>query len=130
MSKVANWGHWVVGVFFAIKGLGMLYEIVPHYTHALRNHLPFSYQDYLLMIVWAVYLVCAWGILRWRQWGQIAAITLSVLELALVVGMVSLFGPLSLDRNIVLWSALNCAIVVWFVLPEVRSGYWHGNQTA
>ena len=130
MSKVANWGHWVVAGIFAIKGLGMLYEIIPHYTHALRNHLPFSYQDYLLMVVWAVYLVCAWGVLRWRHWGQIAAITLSVLELAVVVEMVSLFGPLSLDRNIILWSALNRGVVIWLVLPQVRSGYWQRTRTA
>jgi hypothetical protein len=120
----------VVAGIFAIKGLGMLYEITPHFIHALRNRIPLSYQDYLILIPWALYLVCAWGILRWRQWGQISALTLSFLELAMVVTMVAMYGTFSLDSNIVLWSALNCAVVIWLVLPQVRSGYWQRTQTA
>jgi len=130
VSKVANWGRWVVSGIFAIKGLGMLSEIIPHFIHALRNRLPFSYQDYLILIPWALYLICAWGILRWRQWGQISALTLSALELAVVVTMVAMYGSLSLDSNIVLWSALNWGVVIWLVLPQVRSGYWQRTQTA
>ena len=130
VSKVANWGRWVVAGIFAIKGLGMLSEIIPHFIHALRNRLPFSYQDYLILIPWALYLICAWGILRWRQWGQISALTLSALELAVVVTMVAMYGSLSLDSNIVLWSALNWGVVIWLVLPQVRSGYWQRTQTA
>ncbi|MGD0955885.1 MAG: hypothetical protein ABR953_03550 [Candidatus Acidiferrales bacterium] len=130
MSKVVHWGHWVVAGVFAIKGLGMLYEIIPHFIHALRNQIPFSDQDYLILIPWALYLACAWGILRWRQWGQIFALMLSLLELTAVVTMVAMYGLLSLDSNIVLWSALNCGVVIWLVLPQVRSGYWQRTQTA
>lgn len=130
MSKVAEWGRWLVGAFFALKGLGMLCEIIPHFTHALRNQIPLTYQDYLILIPWALYLICAWGVLRWRQWGQIFALTLSLLELAAVVTMVAMYGPLSLDSNIVLLSALNCGVVIWLVLPQVRSGYWQRTQTA
>ena len=130
MRKVVDWGRWVVAGIFAIKGIGMLYEITPHFIHALRNRIPLSYQDYLILIPWALYLVCAWGILRWRQWGQISALSLSFLELAMVVTMVAMYGTFSLDSNIVLWSALNCAVVIWLVLPQVRSGYWQRTQTA
>ena len=38
--------------------------------------------------------------------------------------MVAMYGLLSVDSNIVLWSALNCGVVIWLVLPPVRSGYW------
>ena len=38
--------------------------------------------------------------------------------------------PCQLDGNIVLWSALNCGVVIWLVLPQVRSGYWQRTQTA
>lgn len=113
----------MVAAFFAFKGFGLMYENIPHFTHALRNHIPLSYQDYLMVAPWALYPACAWGILTWRQWGQIGAITLSVLELAVVVALVAMYGPLALDRNIILWSALNGIVVIWFVLPQVRSGY-------
>ena len=130
MSRVASWGHWLVAAFFAFKGLLLIYENVPHFTHALRNHIPLSYQDYLLVVPWMLYSACAWGILRWRPWGQIGAIVLSILELAVVVALVAMYGPLSLDRNIILWAALNAGVVIWFVLPAVRAGYWQRYRTA
>ena len=130
MSKIAHWGHWLVAAFFAFKGFLFIYENVPHFTHALRNHIPLTYQDYLLLAPWIAYPACAWGILKWRQWGQIGAIALSSLELAVIVAMVAMYGPLSLDRNIILWSALNAGVVIWFVLPPVRAGYWPRQRTA
>lgn len=130
MSRVANWGHWLVAAFFAFKGFLFIYENVPHFTHALRNHLPLSYQDYLLLVPWVAYPACAWGVLRWRAWGQIGAVTLSLLEIAVIVGMVSIFGAASLDLNIILWSAANAGVVIWFVLPTVRAGYWQRQRTA
>jgi len=108
----------------------MLVQVVPHSVHALRNHLSFSWQDYLILIPWLLYLGCAWGIVRWRQWGQIGAAVLSILELAVVVVMAILYGPLILDLNILLWSGVNCAIVIWLVLPEVRLGYSRRAQAA
>ncbi|HEX4075887.1 MAG TPA: hypothetical protein VHX49_10845 [Candidatus Acidoferrales bacterium] len=130
MSAIAKWGHWVVAAFFAFKGIGLIYENVPHFAHALRNHIPLTDQDYLLAVPWVLYPACAWGILKWRQWGQIGAIALSVLELAVAVTLVVMYGPLSLDRNIILWSALNAGVVIWFVLPEVRAGYWPRQRPA
>ncbi len=94
------------------------------------NHIPLTYQDYLLLVPWVAYPACAWGVLRWRRWGQIGAAVLSSLELAVIVAMVAMYGPLSLDRNIILWSALNAGVVIWFVLPPVRAGYWQRHRTA
>jgi hypothetical protein len=123
VSRIAKWGRWLVAAFFALKGFGLMYENIPHFTHALRNHLPLSYEDYLMVLPWVLYPACAWGILTWRQWGQIGAIALSILELTVVVVMMAMYGPLTLDRNIILWSALNAGVVIWLVLPQVRSGY-------
>jgi hypothetical protein len=130
VTRVANWGRWPVAAFFAFQGFGLIYENLPHFTHALDNHIPLSYQDYLMVLPWVLYPACAWGILDWREWGQIGAITLSILELAVVVALVVMYGPLSLDRNIILWSALNAGVVIWFTLPEVRAGYWRRHRTA
>jgi hypothetical protein len=130
VNGIAKWGRWVVAAFFAFKGIGLIYQNVPHFTHALRNHIPLPYQDYLLVVPWVLYPACAWGILKWRQWGQISAIVLSVLELAVAVTLVAMYGPLSLDRNIILWSALNAGVVIWFVLPAVRAGYWPRQRVA
>lgn len=130
MSRVANWGRWLVAVFFAFKGFLFIYENAPHFTHALGNHIPLTYQDYLLLVPWVAYPACAWGVLRWRRWGQIGAVALSSLELAVIIAMVAMYGRLSLDRNIILWSALNAGVVIWFVLPAVRAGYWQRHRTA
>jgi hypothetical protein len=130
VNRVANWGRWLVAAFFAFKGFGLIYENIPHFTHALGSHIRLSYQDYLLVVPWVLYPACAWGVLRWRRWGQMGAVALSSLELAAVIGMVAMYGPLSLDRNIILWSVLNAGVVIWFVLPGVRAGYWQRHQTA
>jgi hypothetical protein len=130
VTKIVKLGRWVVGAIFALKGLGMLLAIVPHFLHALRNRIPLTYQDYLVAFPWALYLACAWGVWRWRQWGQIVAIALSAMEIAVVAGITAIYGPLALDRNLMLMAALNCGIVVWLVLPQVRSGYWQRARTA
>jgi hypothetical protein len=130
VNGIAQWGRWLVAAFFAFKGFLFIYENVPHFTHALHNHIPLTYEDYLVVAPWVLYPACAWGVLRWRSWGQIGAVTLSLLEIAVVIAMVTMFGAISLDRNIILWSALNAGVVIWFVLPAVRAGYWPRQRAA
>jgi hypothetical protein len=113
----------VVAAFLAFKGFLLIYENTPHFIHAFENRIALTYQDYLLVTPWVVDPVCAWGLLAWRRWARIAAIALSSMEIAAIVALAAMYGWLLLDRNILLWTAANCAVVIWLALPQVRAGY-------
>ena len=130
MSKVADWGRWVVAGVFAAKGALFSYHFVLDLTNDLRTHVQMIGWGYLIPIVCITYLVCAWGLLRWRHWSYVIAITLSVMELGVVAFAAHLVPWSALDRNTILWSIVTCVLLIWLLTPPMRTGYSQRGQIA
>ena len=131
MSRLVTWGHWVIAAVLATKGSGTLYEIIRQFPRAWRDRDVTSYPtDYLILVLCALYFACAWGVLNWRKWAYISAIALSLSELAVFATMAVMDWSAAIVTSIVLWSALNGAVLAWLVLPPVRSNYLQRRRTA
>ena len=131
MSKIVTWGHWLVAAVLATKGMGLLYEMVAYFPRAWRHPHTLTYPtDYLTVALCLLYLACGWGILKWRKWAYIFTVTLSLLEIALFVAIVAMDWSATLVTSIILWTALNCAVVTWLILPMVRTTYQQRQATA
>jgi hypothetical protein len=130
MSKLVNWGHWLVAAAFAAKGIYISYRFLLDLIHGKRSSIETLYSDYLIGVVGVIYLLCSWGLPNWRRWGLVVAITLSAGEIFVVALFVSSRFPLWLDRGIVLWIAITRMIVAWLLLPPVRAQYGQRTQAA
>jgi hypothetical protein len=130
MSKLVNGGHWLVAAAFAMKGIVFSYHFVLNLIHGKRGSHQLSSSDYLMGVVCVVYLLCSWGLLKWRHWSLVIAITLSVVEIFFVAIAVHSTFPVWLDRDTVLWGVLTCMIVAWLLLPRVLAQYRQGMQAA
>lgn len=143
MSLIIKQMRWVVAAAFAAKGIVWLYEsFVDLRRIGLGRMTLYSMSDYLVVTLCAFYIGTAWGILRWRRWGRVAAIALSVAELAQLITevvMVAMVWPttlwsaafwLGLGRPVVLSAVLNCAVLTWLLLRTIRMQYRRQVQPA
>ena len=133
MSKVVDWGHWVVGALFAAWALDSLGHTVARFPNLLRQH-P---NDITYVIVddamsWIAAFGCAWGILKWRNWARTLGIVLSAIwVLALGIGTsIGLQSGIKPNLYWLLAILISCSVLVWFFVPAVRSEYSRRNQVA
>jgi peptidoglycan/LPS O-acetylase OafA/YrhL len=130
MSKLVNWGHWIVGIAFASSGLGFLFgRGVSDAVRAVRGQQPFYSFD-MVVLTCVPILLCAWGILNWRDWGHKLAILLSLLGLVSLVLALSALGIHELGSSFVSSAVSAIAILIWLLLPAVRLEYRKRNQVA
>jgi hypothetical protein len=130
MSEIVNWGHWFVAAAFAMKGIVFSYHFVLDLIHGKRGSNQISSSDYLVGVVCVVYLLCSWGLLKWRHWSLAIAITLSVVEIFFVAIAVHSTLPVWLDRDTVLWGVVTFMIVAWLLIPRVRAQFRQRMQAA
>jgi hypothetical protein len=91
MSKLVNWGHWLVAVLLGVLGLyflgGFVFALVV--SKGLRESVPSGHEGTVMiglnLVAWLPFLICAWGVLRWRAWGHALTITLCALAILLEV---------------------------------------------
>jgi hypothetical protein len=131
MSKLVNWGHWLVGGAFAALGLLNFYQTVlfaPNLVEDLRNESS-SFFFLSSFVLWIPQLASAWGLWKWKSWGYelgLAQVVLGVFWcswwLAYVgtqnVGMRGAIRP----EHIVALLICLC-ILGWLMLPAVRHQY-------
>ncbi|MGA8144402.1 MAG: hypothetical protein WB987_10985 [Candidatus Acidiferrales bacterium] len=142
MSKIVSWGRWPVAIFFALQGLGILMVVVGVLILTLRDRAGSFYFIYMGLLECAPLLLCAWGILRLRRWGYGLAFALSALGVLLMAFVFADSGAQTLDSTIVQGAIVyerafivssivfDCSILVWLLLPPVRSQYLHKEQIA
>jgi hypothetical protein len=127
MSKLVNWGHWVVAASIAFYiGLG-IYDGILHLTraahtgHNLEYLVEIAARDLLLI---AVFVAVGWGILIWADWAH-GLLTL-VMALGVVVVAYDLFtgGREALNWDVVGGLTMYSLTLLWLLLPAVRHRYW------
>jgi hypothetical protein len=135
MSKIVNWGHWLVGAFFVFLSASMLWHPLtglPKLLQLLRHYPP--YMTYVVVedaLTWAAVLICGWGIFRWRRWGRVLGIVLSAYLLAVcVTGLTYFQQGIRASWPLFLLGLISCSVFIWLFLPAVRAEYLRRNQLA
>ena len=127
MSKLVNWGHWAVGIFFAFGAALSLSRDAVSFAQNVRSAFhgqPVSFYSFYLDVLWSVLaLLCAWGIIRWRLWAHYLALFLSIVDLAIIVGVVYFTWGMGTDIRFVCLSIVSALVTVWLLLPGVRRQY-------
>ena len=130
MSKLVNWGHWLIAAILAFSGFAFLTDrIIPDLIEGYYGRQTF-YPMYM-RILWSVpFFVCALGILKWDRWARGLTMTLCMAEfVALEAGGTT--GIVNrIERNEVLAMILAFTPLFWLILPSVRDEYKRRNQTA
>jgi hypothetical protein len=121
VSKIVNWGRWVVALLACAMAAESVWAII-HNTVSMSRADGVSPRildaNFLFLALAFVSALCAWGIFKWRSWGYVLALGISAFELfvgveAAMVGDVSVLFPLA-----------PFLVVVWLLLPTVRVAYW------
>ena len=131
MSKLVNWGHWIAGGVFAVLGLRYLIEgllSLPTLIRILRGETS-SYFIPGGVVLWIPFLLCAWGIWRWRRWGYTLAFVLCSLVMAALGRWLAIVDRPSITGFEVVVTVLTLCIFLWLLIPAVRTLYWRGNLT-
>ena len=133
MSKIVNWGHWVVGAVFAALGFDLVWKSILGVPSLLREHpTDITYRFVSDALMWITILICAWGIFKWRRWARPLGIVWSafwVVAISMEFSM-GVRSDLRSNLNWLLWVLIGCSVLVWFFIPAVRSEYSRRNQVA
>ena len=130
MSKFINWGNWLVAAIFAANGLLIFGPAsLGTIANALKGQATF-YPAYLAIIECAAFLLCAWGILKWRRWGLLFGIILSAIELGLLVCFTVLDSSANRDPQAWILPLVVFAVLIWLLLPPIRMEFSRRNQIA
>src|SRR5271170_2264297 len=121
VSKIANWGHWVVVLLACAMAVESIWAIIQNTVSMSRADGVSSRilgANFLFLALALVSALCAWGIFKWRSWGYVLALGISAFELfvgaeAALVGDTTPLFPLA-----------PFCVVVWLLLPTVRAAYW------
>ena len=128
MSKLVNWGHWVVAAFFAGVGVPFLWSVLAGIPTSLRQH-P---REVTYIFFWGVIMslppfACAWGIFKWRRWGRMLGIVFSVVILA---GLTTVAFERKVSAGEGAFAFIYFVMLIWLLLPVVRAEYLRRNQIA
>jgi hypothetical protein len=113
VSKLVNWGHWIVaaqlGIAFAV---GVLLDI--------------NRGDGLLAILleFALFFASVRGLIVWAKWAHALLVVMNLVFLGAFVYFMPRVAELRGARAIVGF-ATALATLVWLLLPSVRRQYWH-----
>jgi len=133
VSKIVNWGHWVVAALFGALGLDFAWKGILGVPGLIREHpTDITYRFVSDALIWITILICAWGIFKWRRWARPLGIVWSAFWVVTIsVGFsMRVQSDLRSNLNWLLWVLIGCSVLVWFFIPAVRSEYSRRNQVA
>lgn len=143
MSKLVNWGRWLVAGLLIAQGLASLSGAFTEMISILRSGQGTFYPTYMHLLVAAAIVLCAWGIFRLHRWAYWLALVVCVLELVTLFGLISMtqgpetftaelfIGDLRFDSVTVLIPvAATIGCLIWLLLPVVRAEYLRRDQIA
>jgi hypothetical protein len=137
VSRIANWGRWLVAAYFGLQGLWELSWVAHTILVAVRKQTETFYPAYMALFDFWILLACSWGILKIRHWGYPLAIVVSAFEILIgIAGFIFiwpvasnpglLLGHMHFAAPFVLIFALAPSLVLaWLSLPAVRAQYLH-----
>jgi putative Mn2+ efflux pump MntP len=124
MSRLVDWGHWLVSVLFAVIGADMIWYALSSIPRQPQDS-PYdvTYRFVSSALGCALFAVCAWGIFKWRIWGHALALALCIL--AVMLDAFLMIGYRNFDLNAIqlVGVVLPILIAVWLLLPPVRAAY-------
>jgi hypothetical protein len=132
MSKLVNWGHWLITLFLGVLGVWFLAESVrelPQFMKFLRQarsaggDFEFGWDLGIGFVAWAPTLLCAWGVHKWWRWGQVLTIVLCGLTLLFYAQGLAFFGRSFLSFQSVSTLLTAALIILWLLLPPVRQRF-------
>jgi hypothetical protein len=120
VSKVANWGNWVMA---AVMGYVSLYLLG---VDVLRGEGLIG-----ILVDCAFGFALVWGIVKWAKWAYVFLVIANGLGLLLLVyGHYKFhFAELSPSRMGVAIAG-GLAMLTWLFLPSVRRKYWDKERVA
>lgn len=129
MSKLVNWGHWLVAAILGVLGLyflgGFIFALVV--TRGLHASAPSVHANTVMislnLVAWLPLLICAWGVLRWRAWGRALTTMLCAVAILLEVEALIFRGIRGFGVPEILKVTVACLIAAWLLLPSVRTQY-------
>jgi hypothetical protein len=136
VSRIVNWGHWVVAMLSGFLGLYCFATFVVALV-ILRHLWPPARHDqssFVLVsmnfVAWLPLLLCAWGILRLKAWGYMLAITISGCAILMKLEELVFVGFSRIRASEISTLTGACLVAAWLLLPPVRAAYWHKEKAA
>jgi hypothetical protein len=132
---VVRAGHWLIVAFLAVLAAFSFWMLIksarelPEFVNAVRTAPAtgpgesVGFYIKLRLLLWIPALICAWGVLKWRRWGQALTITLCGLALCLWFMELVLFGRPYLAFHWFATALAATSIILWLSLPQVRSQF-------
>jgi len=134
-GRVINWGRWTAALLIGAGGLDFLVSRgIPALIGSFRKGQTF-YPFYIDVLLSMPPILCAWGLLKWRDWAHTLAVRLCVFSLAMLpIAVISVrhsgFQPPERFWLVLGFSAVfDVFVLVWLQLPAVRRRY-HQDQLA
>jgi len=126
MTKLVNWGRWVVAAYFGMIVVGSIAGLFAVIISHVRENQSF-YPVYMGFFLLVPAVACAWGLVKWRHWAYVLALVLTSFAIFTVPLTYKVSGLHASDWELLI---LNCATLVWLLLPAVRARYSRRNQFA
>jgi hypothetical protein len=142
MSKLVNWGRWVVAGLLAAQGLAGLPGTLKETIATIRSGQSTFYPIYMHILGATAFLVCAWGLLKVHRWAYWLAVGIYLFEVIILVSLVAMRGPETIAIDVFIGGlhfdsvtlllpvAAAIACFVWLLLPAVRTEYLRRDQIA
>jgi DMSO/TMAO reductase YedYZ heme-binding membrane subunit len=124
VSKVVNWGHWLVSAAFVALGADAIWSALTAIPRNLREHpQDITYRFASSALFCALVVSCAWGILKWRVWGHALALTVCILVVLFDLLFLIAYRDFELSFSRFAGIAAPILIAAWLLLPSVRAAY-------
>jgi hypothetical protein len=142
MTKIVNWGRWVVAGLLAGQGLAGLPSTLKETITTIRSGQGTLYPTYMHILGATTFLLCAWGLLKVHRWAYWLAVLIYAFEVIILFSVVAMWGPETIATDIFIGglhfdsvtlllpvvAAIAC--FVWLLLPSVRAQYMQKESAA
>ncbi len=123
MSRLVNWGRWVVAGYFGMIVVGSIAGLFAVIISRVRENQTL-YPAYMGFFTIVLALACIWGLVTWNHWAYVLAIVLAGFGILTVPFTYKAVGLRAADWGFLI---LNCATRLWLLLPAVRAKYSRRN---
>jgi hypothetical protein len=124
VSKIANWGRWLVAADLAVGG-------------AISVKIGIDNGDGMFGALFgaAIWFAWVWGVLAWSKWAYgflalCAFLWIPWMAYLIFSGKAAEYGLQPFAPLSIIGYVAECFILVWVLLPSVRAAYWHKEKAA